>query len=218
MEHVWSIVLAAGSGSRFGGNKQLAMLGNQRVLDWSVEVARSCTGGVILVINPENIEDTADLNVDVVVSGGATRSESVRNGLGALPDAVNIVVIHDAARPGASAALYQSVIEAVKAGADAAIPGLAVTDTLKQVKDGPGGKEVVSTMDRAPTAAVQTPQAFDRKMLEAAHLDTREATDDAGLLEAIGGTVKVVPGDVAAIKITTQSDLAIAAELMGLNK
>ena len=142
----------------------------------------------------------------------------MRNGLGALPDAVNIVVIHDAARPGASAALYQSVIEAVKAGADAAIPGLAVTDTLKQVKDGPGGKEVVSTMDRDTTTAVQTPQAFDRKMLEAAHLDTQEATDDAGLLEAIGGTVKVVPGDVAAIKITTQSDLAIAAELMGLNK
>ncbi len=218
MEHVWSIVLAAGTGSRFGGNKQLAMLGHQRVVDWSVEVARSCSEGLILVINPENIGDTADLNVDVVVHGGATRSESVRNGLGALPDSVNIVVIHDAARPGASAALYQSVIETVKAGAEAAIPGLAVTDTLKQVKDGPGGKEVVSTMDRETITAAQTPQAFDRKMLEAAHADTQEATDDAGLVEAIGGTVKVVPGDVAAIKITTQSDLAIAAELMGLNK
>jgi len=194
------------------------MLGHQRVVEWSVDVARSCSEGVILVINPESIEETADLNVDVVVFGGDTRSESVRNGLGALPDAVTVVVIHDAARPGASTALYQSVIEAVKAGADAAVPGLAVTDTLKQVKDGPGGKEVTLTVDRDTIMAIQTPQAFDRKMLEAAHIDTREATDDAGLIEAIGGTVKVVPGDVSAIKITTQSDLAIAAELMGLNK
>ena len=105
-----------------------------------------------------------------------------------------------------------------EAGADAAVPGIAIPDTLKQVQDGPSGKEVKCTLDRDTIMAIQTPQAFNRKMLEAAHADTREATDDAALIEAIGGTVEVVPGDATAIKITEPSDLVIAAELMGLNQ
>lgn len=218
MEITWSIVLAAGLGSRFGGNKQLTMLGHQRVVEWSVEAARASSHGVILVINPENLEDIANLDADLVVTGGNSRGESVRNGLKALPDAATVVVIHDAARPGAPANLFRSVIHAVEAGADAAVPGLAVSDTLKQVQDGPKGKEVKSTLDRDTIMAIQTPQAFNRQMLEAAHADTREATDDAALIEAISGTVEVVPGDVRAIKITEPSDLVIAAELMGLNE
>ena len=218
VEITWSIVLAAGSGSRFGGNKQLTMLGHQRVVEWSVEAARVCCHGVILVINPENVEDVANLDVDFVVPGGSSRGESVRNGLKALPEAATVVVIHDAARPGAPAKLFRSVIDAVEAGADGAVPGLAVPDTLKQVQHGPRGKEVISTLDRDTIMAIQTPQAFDRKMLEAAHADTEEATDDAALIEAIGGFVEVVPGDAKAIKITEHTDLAIAAELMGLNQ
>ncbi len=214
----WSIVLAAGVGSRFGGNKQLAMLGHQRVVEWSVEAARASSQGVILVVNSANIKDAVNLSADIVVTGGSSRGESVRNGLEALPDVATIVVIHDAARPGAPVELFESVINAVEAGADAAVPGLAVPDTLKQVQDGPRGKEVKCTLDRDTIMAIQTPQAFNRKMLEVAHADSREATDDAALIEVIGGTVEVVPGEATAIKITEPSDLVIAAELMGLNQ
>ena len=217
MEITWSIVLAAGSGSRFGGNKQQALLGHQRVIEWSIATARSCCEGVVLVVNSDIINDADLPNTEIVVAGGESRSESVRNGLQVVPPEATIVVVQDAARPGASADLYRSVIDAVQAGADAAIPGLAVNDTLKRVIDTPNGKEVEETVDRDTLMAIQTPQAFKRQMLEAAHAHGQDATDDAGLVEAIGGTVKVVPGELAAIKITTPNDLNVAAELMGLN-
>lgn len=217
MEGAWSIVLAAGSGSRFGGNKQLARLGDQRVVDWSVARARSCCEGVVLVVNAEMIGELELPQADIVVAGGPTRSESVRSGLGVLPQSAEIVVIHDAARPGAPIQMYLSVIEAVLGGADAAVPGLPVTDTLKQVVDAPVGKKVVATVDRNTLMAIQTPQAFSRRMLEKAHAGRGQATDDAGLIEAIGGTVMVVPGDPAATKITSPSDVFIIAQLMGLD-
>jgi len=163
------------------------------------------------------INDTDLPNVEIVVAGGKSRSESVRNGLQMVPPEATIVIVQDAARPGASVDLYQSVIEAVQAGADAAVPGLAVHDTLKRVIDTPSGKEVTETLDRDTLMAIQTPQAFKRQMLEAAHAHGEDATDDAGLVEAIGGTVNVVAGELAAIKITTPNDLNVAAELMGLN-
>ncbi len=217
MEGVWSIVLAAGSGSRFGGNKQLAKLGGQRVVDWSVASAQSCSEGVILVANPEAIGNAKLPEADVVVAGGPTRSESVRGGLAALPQSAEIIVIHDAARPGASVQIYLSVIEAVLGGADGAVPGLPATDTLKRVVDTPGGQKVETTVDRDTLMVIQTPQAFSRRILEKAHIEGGQATDDAGLVEAIGGTVMVVPGDPAAAKITNPSDLVIVAHLMGFD-
>ena len=217
MEGVWSIVLAAGSGSRFGGNKQLAQLGDQRVVDWSVASAKSCCEGVVLVVNPQTIGDSAIPQADIVVPGGLTRSESVRKGLAVLPQSAEIVVIHDAARPGATIQMYLSTIEAVLGGADGAVPGLPVTDTLKQVVDAPVGKKVEATVDRNTLMAIQTPQAFSRRMLEKAHADGGQATDDAGLVEAVGGIVMVVPGDPAASKITSPSDLIVVAQLMGLD-
>ena len=193
------------------------MLGHQRVVEWSVATARTCCEGVVLVVNPDMINATDLPNVEIVVAGGKSRSESVRNGLQMVPPEATIVIVQDAARPGASVDLYQSVIEAVQAGADAAVPGLAVHDTLKRVIDTPSGKEVTETLDRDTLMAIQTPQAFKRQMLEAAHAHGEDATDDAGLVEAIGGTVNVVAGELAAIKITTPNDLNVAAELMGLN-
>jgi 2-C-methyl-D-erythritol 4-phosphate cytidylyltransferase len=154
---------------------------------------------------------------DIVVAGGTTRSESVRSGLEVLPQSAEIVVIHDAARPGAPIQMYLSVIDAVLGGADAAIPGVPVTDTLKRVVDAPVGKKVAATVDRDTLMAIQTPQAFSKRMLEKAHAGDGQATDDAGLVEAIGGTVIVVPGDAAAIKITHPSDIGIVAQLMGLD-
>ena len=217
MKGVWSIVLAGGSGSRFGGNKQVAKLGNQRVVDWSVASAKSCSEGVVLVANSEMVGDKRLPQVDVVISGGLTRSESVRRGLGALPPSTEVVVVHDAARPGAPIQMYTSVIEAVLGGADGAVPGLPISDTLKQVEDASGGKKVAATVDRDTLMLIQTPQAFSRRILEKAHADREQATDDAALVEAVGGTVMMVAGDPAATKITNPSDLVIVAHLMGLD-
>lgn len=142
-----------------------------------------------------------------VVAGGADRSASVAAGLRALPDDVGIVLVHDAARCLAPPALFDNLIHEVRSGHPAVVPGLPVSDTIKQVD--PGGR-VVATPDRALLRAVQTPQAFLREVLEHAHAAGGEATDDAGLVERIGGHVRVVDGDPLAAKITTAADLAAA--------
>jgi 2-C-methyl-D-erythritol 4-phosphate cytidylyltransferase len=140
---------------------------------------------------------------DVVVAGGATRSGSVRAGLAVVPAAAGIVVVHDAARPFASPEIYRAVVAAVREGADGAVPGVAVADTVKQVRDG----VVVATLDRESLVAVQTPQAFAAAALRRAHAGGGEATDDAALVEAAGGRIVVVPGDPANTKVTLRGDL-----------
>jgi 2-C-methyl-D-erythritol 4-phosphate cytidylyltransferase len=141
----------------------------------------------------------------VVVQGGKSRSESVRNGLAAVPIDVAIVVVHDAARPLAPSELFAHCIGAVRSGADGAIAALAVTDTVKRAIDG----VVIETVDRSALVAVQTPQAFRADLLRRAHHNGADATDDAGLIEALGGRVVVVEGDVRAGKLTTPDDLVI---------
>ena len=195
---VWAVVVAAGSGTRFGGPKQHAFVGGRRVLDWSLDAARAACDGVVLVVPPGE-ESTAE-PADVVVAGGATRSESVRAGLAAVPADAEIVVVHDAARPAAGVPLFDAVIAAVRSGADAAIPGVPVVDTVKRVD----GDVVVETLDRSTLVAVQTPQAFRAAALRGV---SGEATDDAALVEAAGGRVVVVPGDPANLKVTTPADL-----------
>ena len=207
---VWSIVVAAGSGQRFGGAKQFEQLGDRRVLDWALEAARAVSEGVVLVLPREHAWPD-EPGVDAVVPGGATRSESVRAGLGAVPPEADVVVVHDAARPLAPVSLFEAVLAAVEAGADAAIPGLPVADTIKRVAD---GEAVVETLDRDELVAVQTPQAFRAHALRAAHRDEPEATDDAALVEAGGGKVVCVPGDSRAAKLTTQEDLLLARAMV----
>jgi 2-C-methyl-D-erythritol 4-phosphate cytidylyltransferase len=153
--------------------------------------------------------DAGDPSVRVT-TGGATRSASVRAGLACLPEGVDIVVVHDAARPLASRELFARVIAAVRAGADAAVPGLPVTDTLKRVR----GEHVVETVARAGLVAVQTPQAFRRAALEAAHADDGVETDDAALVEAAGGSVVVVDGEARNLKLTRAGDLELARALV----
>jgi 2-C-methyl-D-erythritol 4-phosphate cytidylyltransferase len=139
----------------------------------------------------------------------------VRNGLAAVPADAAIVCVHDAARPLATPELYARVIAAVAAGADGAIPGVPVTDTIKLVDElVDGGGTVVGTPDRARLVAVQTPQAFRAEMLRAAHAAGGEGTDDAALVEAEGGRVVVVPGEVENLKVTTPSDLDRVAEVL----
>jgi 2-C-methyl-D-erythritol 4-phosphate cytidylyltransferase len=197
-ENVWTIVVAAGSGARFGGPKQFSMLGDRRVLDWSVETAGSSSTGVVVVL------PAADAEREGGVAGGETRSESVRCGLAAVPAEATIICVHDAARPFASAHLYREVIMQVHAGAEGAIPALPVTDTIKQVNS---QNIVIATPDRSSLVAVQTPQAFRASVLRAAHASSPEGTDDATLVEAMGKQVVVVAGEVMNRKLTAPEDL-----------
>ena len=202
---VWGVVVAAGSGSRYGSAKQYEVLGGKRLIDHAVESPRAACAGVVLVVPAEDVSGAQQVDhpAEVVVAGGAVRSASVRNGLAAVPADAEIVVVHDAARPLAPAELFTAVIDAVLAGADAAVPGLPVTDTVKQVD----GRRVLATLDRASLVLVQTPQAFRADALRTAHAAGADATDDAALVEANGGTVVVVAGHAAAAKVTTPDDL-----------
>jgi 2-C-methyl-D-erythritol 4-phosphate cytidylyltransferase len=141
------------------------------------------------------------------MAGGSSRSESVRCGLAAVPDTADVICVHDAARPFASSELFSRVIAALVQGVDAAIPGVAVADTIKEVDD---KGRVVNTPDRAALRAVQTPQAFVAHVLRAAHANAGEGTDDAALVEAAGGYVVVVDGEPDNRKITTPDDFVWA--------
>jgi 2-C-methyl-D-erythritol 4-phosphate cytidylyltransferase len=204
---IWAIVVAAGEGRRFGQPKQFAVLGGRPVIEWSLEASRSVARGVVAVV-PESFVGSPGVGkgADRVMAGGPTRASSVRRGLAAVPENADVVVVHDAARPLASRELFRAVVEAVAAGADGAIPGIAVADTVKRVRNG----RVVETLDRSELVAVQTPQAFRAEALRRAHAASPEATDDAGLLEALGLSVAVVPGEYHNLKLTSPEDLAIA--------
>ncbi len=203
----WVIVVAAGTGSRFGGAKQFASLGRETVLARSVRTAAGCADGVVVVAADDLFDRTQTETYAVapearVVVGAATRAGSVRNGLAAVPSDATIVLVHDAARPFASPPLYAAVIAAVEAGATVVVPAIAVVDTIRSL-DG-------VVVDRDRLVAVQTPQGFRAEALRAAHVGAPEATDDASLVEADGASVAVVPGDPTNLKITTPTDLVIA--------
>lgn len=205
---IWAIVVAGGAGRRFGGPKQLELLRGRRVLEWAVDAALSVADGVVLVLPAESCDRGVTVaGAEITVPGGETRAESVRCGLAVVPESARIIVVHDAVRPLASTALFRSVVEAVQSGCDGAVPGLAVADTLKRVD----GDRVVATIDRSHLMAVQTPQAFAASTLRKAHCAGLEATDDAGLVEEIGGVVVVVPGEVRNLKLTFLDDLDLLA-------
>jgi 2-C-methyl-D-erythritol 4-phosphate cytidylyltransferase len=192
----WAVVVAGGSGTRFGGYKQFMTLAGREVVDWSLEAAHGACAGVVLVVPAD----------------GTTRAESVRSGLQAVPLEAGVIVVHDAARPLSAPQLWRSVIAAVEAGADGAVPCVPVSDTIKQRQD--DGQLV--TLERARLLAVQTPQAFSAAALRAAHARGGEATDDAALVEAIRGRVVSVPGEATNIKVTAPVDLALAETLMAV--
>ncbi len=213
------MVVAAGSGTRFGGPKQFAILGGRPVARWSVEACRSVADGVVVVVPRGAGEDLPDLGADVIVLGGATRSASVRAGLEAVPAEAGAIVVHDAARPMAPASLFRAVVGALEAGAAGAVCSLPVSDTLKAVDRGEsGGPETVRrTLDRSGLVSVQTPQGFIAEVLRAAHRGEPEATDDAALVEALGAAVWAVPGDPGNLKLTSPTDLAYAEFLLARN-
>jgi 2-C-methyl-D-erythritol 4-phosphate cytidylyltransferase len=198
LEVIWTVVVAAGSGQRFGRPKQYEPLGGRQVLDWAVSAATAASDGVVVVVPP------ADSGGPGTVAGGPTRSASVRNGLAMVPASATIVCVHDAARPFADEEVFARVVAAVRAGADGAVPGLPVADTIKVI-DADG--VVTATPDRASLVAVQTPQAFRAEVLRRAHARGAESTDDAALVERLGGRVVVVSGSPRNRKITLAEDL-----------
>ncbi len=204
------MVVAGGSGNRFGAPKQFAELGGRSVLAWSLASAAEVCQGVVAVLPEADIVAGA-WEADVVVAGGTSRSASVRSGLRAVPLDAEIIAVHDAARPLVPVSVWKAVLAAVDAGADGAIPVLAVTDTVKEVAtDG-----TLRTLDRSRLVAVQTPQAFRASILRRAHSAGTDATDDAALVEAFGGRVQRVPGSRRSAKITDPEDLVVAAALIG---
>ncbi|HWV77586.1 MAG TPA: 2-C-methyl-D-erythritol 4-phosphate cytidylyltransferase [Isoptericola sp.] len=234
-----AILTAAGSGTRLGRDLPKALValeGFPLVVHAARRLAASGVVDSLVVTCPAGLDAAVrdvvaqDPHVDVpvrVVEGGATRQASVAAGLALAGPDDDVVLVHDAARPLAPPRLVRRVVEAVRAGHGAVVPGLPVTDTVKRVAPassagGAGVERVVETPDRAALRAVQTPQGFDRALLERAHArganrataEGLAATDDAGLVEALGETAYVVGGEETAMKITTERDLQVAALLL----
>jgi 2-C-methyl-D-erythritol 4-phosphate cytidylyltransferase len=206
---VVGIVPAAGSGERLGasGPKAFVMCGGRSLLDWSLEVLEAVCDRVVVAV-PAGFEDGRDR-----VVGGAVRSESVRLALAAAPEAT-VAVVHDAARPLITRELVQSCVDALE-GWEGVVAAAPVSDTIKEAaSDG----RVVRTLDRSALWAIQTPQVFRADVLRRA-LDVppdvlAAATDDASLVEAAGGSVRVVEAPAENIKVTRAVDLALAEALL----
>jgi 2-C-methyl-D-erythritol 4-phosphate cytidylyltransferase/2-C-methyl-D-erythritol 2,4-cyclodiphosphate synthase len=212
------IVVAGGRGSRMGASrpKQFLEIEGKTLLRWSVEAFdRHPRVGVLVVVLPEDLVGGGAALVGVterpctIVGGGARRQDSVASGLAALPAGAALVLVHDAARPFADAALISRVIDAAERDG-AAIPATAAPDTLKRA----GADRIVrETIPRGEVWMAQTPQGFRRDVLERAVALGRqglEATDEAMLVEAGGGRVVIVEGSAANVKLTTPEDLAAA--------
>ena len=216
MSQCAAIIAAAGSGERFGATlpKALITLGNRTLIEHAV-AALAPIASEIVICAPAGYEKQIQelVGADItVVTGGTTRSDSVRAGITALTGNNKYVLVHDAARALASTQLAGNVLAALEKGEVAVIPGLELIDTVKSVD---AGGHVTSTPDRASLRRVQTPQGFDLEILKKAHSSGANATDDGALVEAIGHKVLIINGEDRALKITTPADLATALSTLG---
>jgi 2-C-methyl-D-erythritol 4-phosphate cytidylyltransferase len=221
----WAILVAAGSGSRLGSDrpKAFARLAGRPLLAESLErLDASDWIDAIVVAAPPGWEEPAILlaeelvasKIAAVVTGGATRSESVRIALAEVPDDALLVLVHDAARPLVDDAIIERLLERLSDGVDGVVPGLAIGDTVKRVDRG----LVAETLDRDALVAVQTPQVFVADRLRAAYAgELAGATDCASLVERAGGRVGVVTGDPRLVKVTTADDLELVTRLLELS-
>ena len=212
---VYVVLVAAGEGRRLGSDRPKAFiaLGGRPLLAESLErLERSDWIDAIVVVAPPGWEEPAILlaeelvvsKVGAVVTGGATRAESVRAGLAEVGSDAVVIVVHDAARPLVDDAVVGRVLEPLSDGWDGVVPGLSIPDTVKRVSDG----VVTGTIDRSDLVTVQTPQAFPAQILQAAYAgDLTGATDCASLVESSGGRIRVVEGDLRLLKVTTPDDL-----------
>ena len=225
--NVWTILLAAGSGSRMaaagtGTKKQFLDAGGMPVFWKSARAFSRAAGisGMVFVLPPDEIEGITKAIADldrksplglewVTVSGGSRRQDSLENGLAPLPRDCTHVLVHDAARCFVTPEIIVRVVDALRTGAKAVIPAVPVKDTIKEVS----GNVVASTPDRSRLVAVQTPQGIEltalRRGFEKARQDNLTVTDDAGLAESLGLPVHVVEGSEQNVKITTPEDLRL---------
>lgn len=216
---VAAIVPAAGSGQRLGGEipKALTLLGGQSLLLRSARMLAAVVDVLVVAVPPGSEDDVraqlADVGCPVVlVPGGATRQDSVAAGLAALERDVRYVLVHDAARPLMPVEVAAAVLAALRAGAAAVVPVLPIVDTVKLLDE---AGRLGATVDRSRLAAAQTPQGFLRTVLDQAHAAGADpATDDAGLVEAIGVPVHTVAGAPVGFKITTPYDVVLAEALL----
>lgn len=219
MPHIAHIIAAAGSGTRFGAPlpKQFCDLGGRPLLMTTIE--RMQTGRdkamILLVLSPDMVEEWLDMCAEhsftspAIIEGGATRWESVKNAIDALPASIHIITVHDGARPVVTASLIDRVMNAVTDGHHGALPMTAVTDSIRELGDD-GSTHAV---DRSRLRAVQTPQAFDAGLLRLAYQLPYSPlfTDDASVMEAAGFTdIVEAPGDPRNIKVTHPGDIEIA--------
>jgi 2-C-methyl-D-erythritol 4-phosphate cytidylyltransferase len=212
------VLPAAGRGERLGGAvvKALRDLAGEPLLLHAVRGVRAVRAiGPVVVLAPVGLVNDVQVllaSYDVTVTdGGEHRQDSVRHGLAALPAAVDLVLVHDAARALTPVSVFEAVIDELRAGAEAVVPVLRIADTVKRV----AGDRVVATVDRADLRAVQTPQGFSRELLERAHAQRGSvATDDAALVEQLGRTVVTVPGSEDAFKVTRPFDLLVAEAVL----
>ena len=213
-----ALIVAAGRGERLGSGRPKALVSVRGIpmVEWSVSALRRVAAVErIVVALPADAVGKAPAGT-VGVAGGAVRSESVRLALAAAGDG-DPVIVHDAARPLATAELFERALsELADSGADAVIAAAPVSDTVKEVGD---SGTVERTLDRSRLWAVQTPQVFRRAALEGALGEASDellaaATDDAWLIERAGGTVRVVESPPSNLKITTPMDLHIAEMLL----
>ena len=215
------IIVAGGSSTRTAGNelKQFRWVAGKPMLLHSLQsfMARADVVSVVCVIPREFVPDPppwifqCDVDRLLLSIGGATRTESVRNGLEDLPDEASIALVHDAARPLVDDAVVDRVVARVRAG-ECVVPGLPVVDTIKEVGE---GERVTRTLERDRLRRIQTPQGFPRAVLERVYRDSRgvSATDDAALCERLGIPVSVVEGSARAMKVTDEEDFQRIEEL-----
>ena len=208
---VVGIVAAGGSGERLGADspKAFVVVGGKTLLERALELLVPACDRVVAAVPPGS-EEPPDR-----VAGGSSRSASVRNALAAAPEA-SVAVVHDAARPLATPELVRGCLDALAAGGEGAIAAARMTDTVKEAD--PTGR-VMRTLDRSALWSVQTPQAFRADALRRA-LDVDEealasATDDAALVEAAGGSVRVVEAPPENLKVTRPADLRVVEALLG---
>jgi 2-C-methyl-D-erythritol 4-phosphate cytidylyltransferase len=238
----WTIVLAGGGGTRFGGPKQFADLGGRPLVAHAAAAAAPVCDGVVVVLPAGLLTRWSPPAGTIVTAGGPTRADSVRAGLGAVPAEAAVIVVTDAAHPLAPTELYRRVIDEVRAGADAAVPGLPLTEVVKQVIEvGPGGAAGAASgppaagtagtagataatgagrliagasLDRETHRLVQTPHAFRADLLRAAHAGALAAVEDSAMVADLGAAVVVVPGDPMNIHVTTPAELTMARRLL----
>jgi len=218
------IVVAAGQGVRLGGTvpKQFQKVAGAPLVLHAIRpfLRHPAVSTVVLVLPPETVSDPPDWLAPLtgerllLAAGGATRTESTRNGLRALPDTALIVLVHDGARPNPDPAVIDAIIAEARRG-HGAIAAIPVRDTIKEAGD---DGTIRRTVPRQGLWRAQTPQGFPRPLLEqafAAHDGTGGETDDAMLVEQIGGVVRLVPDNPQNLKVTTSGDLLLAATLLG---